>query len=31
MSTLKLVLEIGAEFIPGAGKALSAGLGECPT
>lgn len=27
MSTLKLVLEIGAEFIPVVGKPISAGLG----
>ena len=27
MSSLRLVLEIGAQFIPGVGKALDAGLG----
>ena len=28
MSSIKLVLDIGLEFIPGAGKVLSAGLGK---
>lgn len=27
MSSLKLVLDVGANFLPGAGKALDAGLG----
>lgn len=27
MSSLKLVLEVGLEFIPGVGKPLDAGLG----
>lgn len=29
MSSLKLVLDVGADFIPGVGKALDAGLGVC--
>lgn len=28
MSSLKLVLDIGLEFIPGVGEVLSAGLGR---
>ena len=28
MSSLKAVLDIGASFIPGVGKALDAGLGQ---
>lgn len=28
MSTLKLVVELGAEFIPGVGKIIDAGLGK---
>lgn len=28
MSSLKFVLDVGAQFIPGAGRAIDAGLGK---